>query len=46
MRDLMDIKGASGTVYRFSRLREGRPLSAMGGNYVYARANGDAVELV
>ena len=46
MRDLLDIKGASGTVYRFSRLREGRPLSAMGGNFVYARVNGDAMELV
>lgn len=46
MRDLLDIKGASGTVYRFSRLREGRPLSAMGGNFVYARDGEAALELV
>ena len=46
MRDLIDITGASGNVYRFNRLREGRPLSAMGGNYVYARESGDAYEIV
>ncbi len=46
MRDLLDVKGASGAVYRFSRLREGSPLSAMGGNYVYAREKAGVLELV
>ncbi len=37
MRDIIDVKGASGAVYRFTRFRDGNPLSAMGGNYIYAR---------
>jgi hypothetical protein len=37
LRDLLDLKGASGRVYRFMLLREGRPLSPMGGNYAYVR---------
>jgi hypothetical protein len=46
MRDILDIKGASGSVYRFSRFRDGAPLSAMGGNFVYARERDGALELV
>ena len=46
MRNLIDVTGASGSVYRFHRLRDGRPLSAMGGNYVYSRENGDGYEVV
>lgn len=46
MKDLIDVTGASGSVYRFNRLRDGRPLSAMGGNYVYARERGGAFEIV
>ena len=46
MRDLIDVTGASGSVYRFSRFRDGRPLSAMGGNYVYAREDGDKYAIV
>jgi hypothetical protein len=38
---MIDIKGASGAFYRFTRLREGRPLSAMGGNFVFCRQDGD-----
>lgn len=46
MRDLIDVAGASGAVYRFARLRDGRPLSAMGGNYVYARDSGEQYEVL
>lgn len=46
MKDLIDVAGASGAVYRFARLRDGRPLSAMGGNYVYTRESGEAPEIV
>jgi hypothetical protein len=37
MKDIIDVKGASGAVYRFTRFRDGSPLSAMGGNFIYAR---------
>ena len=37
VRDLLDLKGASGRIYRFMLLRDGRPLSPMGGNYAYVR---------
>lgn len=46
MRDLIDVKGASGAVYRFNLLREGRPLSPMGGNFLYVREDGDAYEII
>jgi hypothetical protein len=37
MRDIIDVRGASGVTYRFTRFRDGNPLSAMGGNFIYAR---------
>jgi hypothetical protein len=37
MRDIIDVRGASGVAYRFTRFRDGNPLSAMGGNFVYVR---------
>jgi hypothetical protein len=37
MRDIIDVRGASGVTYRFTRFRDGNPLSAMGGNFVYVR---------
>jgi len=46
MKDILDLKGASGAVYRFTRFREGNPLSAMGGNFVYARDDGDGVVIL
>jgi hypothetical protein len=46
LRDYVDVAGASGSRYRFMRLREGRPLSPMGGNYLYARFTGDRFELI
>jgi hypothetical protein len=46
MRDLIDMHGASGAVYRFNLIREGRPLSPMGGNYLYVRQSGDSYVVV
>jgi hypothetical protein len=46
MRDIIDVRGASGAVYRFNRLTAGRPLSPMGGNFVYVREVGDDYEVV
>ncbi len=46
MRDLIDVKGASGAVYRFTLFRDGRPLSPMGGNFLYVREVGDGFEIV
>ncbi len=37
MKDQIDLQGASGVQYRFQLCREGRPLSPMGGNYIYVR---------
>ena len=46
MRDMIDLKGASGAVYRFSLFRDGRPLSPMGGNYAYVREAGEGYEVI
>jgi hypothetical protein len=46
MRDSVDVRGASGAVYRFTRFREGNPLSAMGGNFLYARQRDDGHEIL
>jgi len=46
LRDLIDMHGASGAVYRFNLIREGRPLSPMGGNFLYVRLDGDGYEVV
>jgi hypothetical protein len=46
MRDLIDVRGASGAVYRFNLFREGRPLSPMGGNFIYVREAGEGYEVV
>lgn len=46
LKDAIDLKGASGTTYRFMRVRNDRPLSPMGGNYVYARGEGNDCEVV
>lgn len=42
MRDIIDVRGASGVAYRFTRFRDGNPLSAMGGNFIYARPKASA----
>ena len=46
MRDYVDVTGACGATYRFMRLKEGRPLSPMGGNYLYARFTGETLEII
>jgi hypothetical protein len=46
MRDLIDVKGVSGAVYRFGLIRDGRPLSPIGGNYLYVRDAADTYEIV
>jgi hypothetical protein len=46
MQDWVDFAGASGASYRFMRLREGRPLSPMGGNFAYVRFTADRAELI
>jgi hypothetical protein len=46
MKDLIDLQGASGAVYRFAHIRGGRPLSPMGGAWLYVREIGDGYELI
>ena len=46
MNDYIDIRGASGGIYRFMRLKDGRPLSPMGGNFLYARHTGERFEML
>jgi hypothetical protein len=46
VRDYIDVTGASGSAYRFMRLKEGRPLSPMGGNYLYCRFTGEVLEII
>src|SRR4051812_42280579 len=46
MREIIDVRGASGAVYRFNLLTAGRPLSPMGGNFVYVREAGESYEVM
>jgi hypothetical protein len=46
MQDYVDVRGASGTTYRFMRLKDGRPLSPMGGNVIYVRYTGAKMEMI
>ena len=46
MRDLLDVKGASGATYRFNLFRDGRPLSPMGGNFIYVRETENSHEII
>lgn len=46
VQDYVDVHGASGTTFRFMRLKDGRPLSPMGGNYIYVRFTGDKVDMI
>ncbi len=46
MQDFVDVAGASGASYRFMRLKDGRPLSPMGGNYLYGRYTAGRFELI
>jgi hypothetical protein len=46
MKDIIDVRGVSGAAYRFTRFRDGNPLSAMGGNYVYVREVAGVSEVI
>jgi hypothetical protein len=46
LKEYVDVTGASGVTYRFMCLKEGRPLSPMGGNFLYCRFTGDKLELI
>ncbi|HSZ52409.1 MAG TPA: hypothetical protein VK801_12615 [Caulobacteraceae bacterium] len=46
MKDTIDVRGASGTVYRFMRVRGDQPLTRMGGNFIYARMSDGTWEIV
>jgi hypothetical protein len=46
VQDFVDVVGASGATYRFLRLKDGRPLSPMGGNYLFARFTAERFELI
>jgi len=46
LQDYIDVAGASGARYRFMRFRDGRPLSPMGGNFLYGRFTGERYEIL
>jgi hypothetical protein len=46
VKDYIDVSGSSGSSYRFMRLKDGRPLSPMGGNFLYCRYTGEACEII
>lgn len=46
MRDQIDCKIESGEHLRFTLFKEGRPLSPMGGNFLYVRAGDDASRVI
>jgi hypothetical protein len=46
VKDYIDITGASGATFRFMLLKDGRPLSPMGGNFLYCRFTGGVCEII
>ena len=46
MRDLIDVHGVSGAVYRFALVRDGRALSPIGGNFLFVREVGEGYEVI
>jgi hypothetical protein len=46
VRDQLDVRGVSETVYRFSLFKDGRPLSPMGGNFLFVRETGGKAEIL
>jgi hypothetical protein len=46
MKETIDVRGASGAVYRFTRHSEDQPLSASGGAFIYARDSADSCEIL
>ncbi len=43
MKPYIELKGASGAVYRYKLADNGDPNTTIAGNYVYVDANGDVV---
>lgn len=46
MKDLLDIEGASGALYRFRVHDTDRELPATAGNYLFIRRDGEAIQVV
>ena len=46
MKDTIDVRGASGAVYRFVRVRGGQSLTRMGGNFIYAKTADESWDIV
>jgi hypothetical protein len=46
MNDFIDLKGASGAVYRFRRWDAGTPHLPIAGNYVYVREAGEGFKVI
>jgi hypothetical protein len=46
MRDQIDCQVASGEHLRFTRFKEGRPLSPMGGNYLYVKDSEAGLQVI
>jgi len=46
VKDRIDVRGASGAVYRFSLCDQSLLLSPMGGNYLYVRERGTAYDII
>lgn len=46
MKELLDLKGASGSVYRFHLIRDDGKVPAEGGNYVYVRRTDEDASVI
>jgi hypothetical protein len=46
VRDHIDLRGEDDRAYRFMLVKDGRPLSPMGGNFAYVIENKDSFEVV
>ncbi|WP_332769461.1 hypothetical protein [Phenylobacterium sp.] len=46
MKDIIDIAGASGALYRFRRHAKGRELPATAGNFLYVRQTRQGFDLI
>jgi hypothetical protein len=46
VKDQIDCQVASGAHYRFALFKDGRPLSPMGGNYLFVRETDDGTQVL
>ncbi len=46
MKEHLDLRGASGAIYRFQLIREDTKVPAEGGNYVYVRMTDESFDLI